>query len=236
MMISSRRREGADPLNAEAVNKTSILGKAQADPSQMQAYLKTVNPQAPNYSRLYINIGLKYGVRGDLAFAQAMKETGYWRFGGSVKASQNNFAGLGAVNKETGGASFSSPEQGIEAQIQHLYGYATQEPLPRGVQVVDPRWSILVDSGLRGSAPYWEDLNGKWAVPGNRYGQEIIQIWQKILEMPSKVPSISWKTEAINWLESEALITSEHDADSPVTWAELGVVLNRLKQSVDKTR
>jgi N-acetylmuramoyl-L-alanine amidase len=219
-------------MSAETANKTAIMGTAIADASQMGAYLRTINPQAPDYSQLYLDIGQKYGVRGDLAFAQAIKETGYWRFGGSVKSDQNNFAGLGAVNRNTSGAAFSSPEEGIEAQIQHLYGYATKDPLPEGTTIVDPRWNVLVQSGLRGTAPYWEDLNGKWAVPGNSYGQDIVDIWQKILEMPKSQPALDWKTKAMNFLTTEGLITSEHDPNTPVTWAELGVVIKRLQQKL----
>ncbi len=221
-------------LSAEAVNKTAILGEAQADAYQMNTFLHRVNPQAPLYAELYLSIGKLYGIRGDLAFAQAIKETGYWRFGGSVRADQNNFAGLGAVSNQTQGASFPTPAEGIEAQIQHLYGYATKAPLPAGTRPVDPRWGILVQSGLRGTAPFWEDLNGKWAVPGQGYGQDIVALWQEMLKLPKAEEPVNWKQTAMRWLTSEGLITSEHDADSPVTWAEFGVVLSRFKAQMDK--
>ena len=34
--------------------------------------------------------------------------------------------------------------------------------------------------------PLWIDLNGRWAVPGNTYGQRIMNIFQQILEEPVK--------------------------------------------------
>lgn len=217
-------------MNAYTVRKTPIMGQSEATAEQMRAFVKSYNPQASDYASLYLEIGNKYGVRGDLAFAQSIKETGYWRFGGSVRSDQNNFAGLGAVNRQTQGAAFNTPREGIEAQIQHLYGYATTKPLPKGTEVVDPRWEILNQAGLRGAAPNWEDLNGKWAVPGEGYGQDIVAIWERILQMPRTTSPVNWKTDAVKWLSDEGLITSPHDSDAPVTWAELGVVLRRLTQ------
>ncbi|WP_158289668.1 glucosaminidase domain-containing protein [Paenibacillus flagellatus] len=222
--------------------KTPILGASVANAFQMGEYLRRINPAAPNYASLYLEIGASYGVRGDLAFAQSLKETGFWRFGGSVRAEQNNFAGLGATSRTEGGASFATPELGIEAQIQHLYGYATTAPLPGGRPIVDPRFSLLQAAGLRGTAPYWEDLNGKWAVPGTNYGQDIVTLWKNIQAMPASsggggtTPEPenpdAWKREALDWLVRMQLINSEHDPDAPVTWAEFGTVLRRLREGL----
>lgn len=215
--------------------KTPIMGKATATREQMLKYVRKVNPQAPDYTELYLRVGAKYGIRGDLAFAQSIKETGYFRYGGSVRAEQNNFAGIGAVSAAQGGASFLTPEAGVEAQMQHLYAYATTQPLPTGVPKVDPRFDLVERSGMRGSAPYWEDLNGKWAVPGDGYGQDIVRIWRGMLALPSSPanpPVANWKKEAMDWLRNEGLILNEHDPDDAVTWAELGTVLRRLNDQM----
>jgi len=212
---------------AETTSKTPILGIPQADASQMIQFVREVNPSAPDYAQRYLDLGRRYGIRGDLAYAQSILETNYWRFGGSVQPHQNNFAGLGATGGSAAGASFQTPEQGIEAQMQHLYGYATTAPLPPGTVIVDPRFQILQNSGLRGTAPNWEDLNGKWAVPGTQYGQNIVSLWRKILSVP--VSPNSWKRDAMQWLSDQGLINSPHDPDAAVTWAELGTVLKRLR-------
>jgi hypothetical protein len=223
---------------AEAItgDKTPILGLPQATADQMRSFLRSLNPNAPDYSRLYLDIGKEYGVRGDLAFAQAIHETGAWRFGGSVRAEQHNFAGIGAISPTVGGASFQTPAEGIEAQIQHLYGYATTKPLPPGKAIVDPRFDLLSSAGLRGTAPNMEDLNGKWAFPGANYGQMIVNIWRRILAMPessnSNPDSEDWRTEAMQWLESMQLTNSPHDPNAPVTWAEFGTVLQRLYKKI----
>ena len=119
------------------------------------------------------------GVRPEVVFAQAMLETGWLQFGGSVSADQCNFAGLGATGPQVGGARFDNVYQGLLAQSQHLKGYATSLPLNN--VCVDPRYQVLVDRGYLGIAPCLEDLNGLWAVPGNGYGQRIAAIINRII-------------------------------------------------------
>ena len=119
------------------------------------------------------------GVRPEVVFAQAMLETGWLQFGGSVSAGQCNFAGLGATGPQVGGARFDNVYQGLLAQSQHLKGYATRMPLSS--PCVDPRYQILVDRGYLGCAPCLEDLNGLWAVPGDGYGQRIALIIDRLL-------------------------------------------------------
>ncbi len=180
-----------------------IFGESVATSAQLRAILKKNNPMAPDLVDLYLEIGKEYGIRGDLAFCQAAKETGWWRFGNLVTPDQNNYCGLGATGSPaTGdedlrganpnrvsfiegkhGAYFRSPADGVEAQIQHLYAYATKNPLPKGKELVDPRFSLVP----RGVATNWTDLNGRWAVPGTTYGQSIIaDYYGQAVPLPTK--------------------------------------------------
>ena len=196
--------EDVDP---SAYYGLTIQGDSIATAEQLEAYLyskeehikSVMAKRYPDYgfigypegiAELYIEIGKKYNIRGDLAFAQAVKETGYFQFYGIVRSGQNNFCGLGAtgalntgdelqngVNPEravyipgTHGITFGSMADGVEAHIQHLYAYATTDDLPDGCELVDPRFKYV----NRGIAPLWKDLNGRWAVPGNGYGESII--------------------------------------------------------------
>ncbi len=149
----------------------------------------------PELAELYIKIGAQYGIRGDIAFCQAAKETGFWQFKGDVQPWQNNYCGLWAIGSpltgeeslngadsslirfETGvhGAIFKSPAAGVEAHIQHLYAYATKNPLPPGKALIDPRYSLV----NRGIGPTWIKLNARWAVPGITYGQSILSDYYK---------------------------------------------------------
>ena len=121
------------------------------------------------------------GVRPEVLFAQVMIETGWLRFGGNVSAGQCNFGGLGSTDSGVAGASFDSVgiglrdvRTGILAQVQHLKAYASTDPL-RG-DCVDPRFSMV----KRGSAQYLTKLNGKWAVPGEGYGEHIASIAREL--------------------------------------------------------
>lgn len=145
----------------------NILGKSQVSAQQMATYLIHRNPDASPwalaYAHLYLEEGEAEGVRGDAAWIQSCKETGNFRFigGTAVTFEQNNFCGLGVTKKGMKGHSFSSPRLGIRAQIQHLKGYATSAPLHH--PCIDPRYHYIHP---KGKAPRFEDLAGKWAVPG----------------------------------------------------------------------
>jgi len=184
----------------------AIMGNSVASSDDLKAVLKSKNPEAPeDLVDLYLEIGKEYGIRGDIAFCQAAKETGWWKFGGLVRSAQNNYCGLGATGKpatgneglngadpskvwyEEGahGAFFDSPASGVEAHIQHLYAYACKKPLPDGKILVDPRFNLV----SRGSTVKWSDLDGKWAVPGNGYGASILQdYYQLVLLVSSNSP------------------------------------------------
>lgn len=166
----------------------TILGTSVKDAVSLQIALKKKNPTLlPRYINIaakYIEIAKLYGVRGDIAFCQAMHETGWFKFNGDVKEGQNNFAGLGAVGGGAKGATFNTIDEGIHAHIQHLFAYASKAALPNGVKKVDPRFDLV----NRGCAKYWTDLNGKWAVPGATYGQKIIELFDSIVaETPKPV-------------------------------------------------
>ncbi len=183
-----------------------ILSTAEATAGQMAAYLLSVNPSpqlplpAEEFCKLFLNMAAAEGVRGDALFAQSCKETGNFRFRGTVKAGQNNYAGLGTVDRDTPGAAFPDAATGILAQAQHAKVYATKEPL--NCPCADPRYNLLAKYGKAGTAQHWEELGGKWAVPGydakqyvsladadaakDSYGYQIIKILEKILTMPKE--------------------------------------------------
>jgi hypothetical protein len=156
---------------------TAIIGRATARAEQMEARTRSVNPGAPALAELYLTLGGELGVRGDLAYAQALLETNYFRYGRLVQPAQNNYAGIGATGPGQPGASFATPLEGVLAHLQHLYAYASTEPLREGMPEVDPRFDLVT----RGIATHIGDLNGRWAVPGNDYGQSIDRILGAIL-------------------------------------------------------
>ena len=139
-----------------------IMGETFTNVQQMAAYYKSRNSSYPygnsdaptieDFCRIYIEECEIEGVKADVAFCQAMLETGFLKFGGDVKPEQYNFAGLGATGGGNPGESFPSVRIGIRAQIQHLKAYASTDDLKQ--ECVDNRFKYVT----RGCAPYVEWL------------------------------------------------------------------------------
>ena len=163
-------------LTPQTVLKTPIMGKETITLEQCSQFLFKHNPDAPEIIPFYKKYGEMLGIGWGYAVAQMIKETDYLKFTGAVKAEQNNFSGIGAIGAGSQGATFSTQEEGVLAHLEHLYAYASKDPLPAGVPKVDPRFDLVT----RGSCPNWEDLNGRWAVPGNGYGEDVVRIHNEI--------------------------------------------------------
>ena len=174
------------------VDGTPIMGKSSVSAESMAKVFTATGNAYPThiysqkgaadiseFCEQVVNAASSEGVRPEVVFAQAMLETGWLQFGGSVSVDQCNFAGLGATGSQIKGASFDSVYQGLLAQTQHLKGYATTASLTN--TCVDPRYQVLVDRGLLGVSPCLEDLNGLWAVPGDGYGQRISKLIDRLI-------------------------------------------------------
>lgn len=204
---------------------TPIIGAAVASLGQAREWLRKRAPDWIHVADLYWQIAPRYGVRPDVALCQAVKETGAFKFGGLVDADQNNFCGLGAtgtpntadtplrgadptvVKMEPGrhGATFATAEVGVEAHVQHLYAYATTDPLPPWATLYSPRFSLV----NRGIATVVEHLGAAenptgqgWAYPGTDYGASIVRDYLASLlatTPPSTpvIPGDDWKARAL---------------------------------------
>lgn len=234
--------------------KTAIMGKAQATAQQMALFCRSKNstPQLTSCSleqlaEMFIEEGEAEGVRGDVAFAQSLHETGYFKFGGIVLPSQNNYAGIGALNGNATGqaASFPDPRTGVRAQIQHLKAYASTEALVN--ECVDPRFSLVA----RGVAPYVEWLGAAdnpqgrgWAVPGAGYGANIVKLLGQIMAQetpqapaependgyPEGTPD--WQKEGFEILVQRRIINSpdvwKARFDQPIMVGEILAIIGRM--------
>lgn len=234
--------------------KTAIMGKAQATAQQMALFCRSKNstPQLTSCSleqlaEMFIEEGEAEGVRGDVAFAQSLHETGYFKFGGIVLPTQNNYAGIGALNGNATGqaASFPDPRTGVRAQIQHLKAYASTEALVN--ECVDPRFSLVA----RGVAPYVEWLGAAdnpqgrgWAVPGAGYGANIVKLLGQIMAQetpqapaependgyPEGTPD--WQKEGFEILVQRGIINSpdvwKARFDQPIMAGEILAIIGRM--------
>ena len=189
---------GETSKNVTSARYYSIMGDSTVTIKQMVDWYKSKGHTYPSsiyntrgaenieqFCKLYYEEAKQEGVRVEVAFAQAMKETGWLSFGGIVQASQCNFAGIGALdgNAQGGCATFPDVRSGIRAQIQHLKAYGSTEAL-KNTQV-DPRFELV----KRGSAKYVEWLGIQenpehlgWATEIN-YGYDIVTMIRGLKSM-----------------------------------------------------
>lgn len=241
-------------VTAGAEGRTAIMGEVQATAGQMALFCRSKNP-APKLTacsleelaEMFLEEGKAEGVRGDVAFAQSLHETGYFQFGGIVQPSQNNYGGIGALNGNSTGqaASFPDPRTGVRAQIQHLKAYASTEALVN--ECVDPRFSLVA----RGVAPYVEWLGAAdnpqgrgWAVPGAGYGANIVKLLGQIMAQetpqapaependgyPEGTPD--WQKEGFEILVQRGIINSpdvwKAHFDQPIMVGEILAIIGRM--------
>ena len=160
----------------------SVLGPSVLDADALAAWFVdhsgafAVDPTIARLAALYVDEGNQLGVRGDVAFMQAVLETGGFRFTGS-----HNYAGVGHCDSCPRGYAFASERDGVRAQLQLLRGYAdrnvTPDDLPGG-----PVAPINVSSlGVRGCCTTWWGLSGVWA-SALHYGGSILALYESALD------------------------------------------------------
>lgn len=177
-----------------SVKGTSIMGTSSTSVEQMVKYYNahatypafyagTDAPTIKAFCQIYMEECAAEGVKAEVAFCQAMNETGFLKFGGQVSITQYNFAGMGATDDGAAGASFPNVRTGVRAQVQHLKGYASTNALNNAC--VDPRFAYLSKS--RGCAPIveWLGINENpakkgWATSVN-YGYNLRNLYMNKL-------------------------------------------------------
>lgn len=121
----------------------------------------------------FIEEGKAEGIRGDVAFVQAVLETG--GFTNSDSVLRHNYSGIGHYDNLKAGWAFPSAREGVRAQIQLLKSYAVEKPV-----YAQP----LVDKRLRGPAgccDSWGDLTKKWATDPT-YGPKVMLLYTSLLD------------------------------------------------------
>ena len=131
-----------------------IMGVSNVDASQRSAFFSSKSKKYPadaysgkgagtieQFCTILCEEAAVEGVRAEVVFAQAMKETGYLQFGGDVKAEQCNFAGdwsnrkwgswkrlqmcaLGSAPKCS--AAYASTEELVQVCVDPRFGYICQ--------------------------------------------------------------------------------------------------------------
>jgi len=157
----------------------TIMGTAALSAGELAGWYASTGYQANTTVPLatlagyYLSNGTTVGLRGDIAFAQSIVETGYFTFpsGGQLAGSDNNFAGIGACDSCAHGWTFPDAQTGVAAQEQLLEAYASSTKIPT---------PLVGRVGVAGCCNTWLALSGVWATNPN-YGYEILSVYQEIL-------------------------------------------------------
>lgn len=174
-------------LSATAATSTPVMGSARVSAASLAGWYRSkgkttlTTVSIDTLAAYFIAEGADEGVAGDVAFAQSIVETGFFRFGGRVLPGDNNFSGLGAVDGGTGAATFPDARTGVRAQMQHLraYGDPAVTVAKLAHPVVDPRFSLVAP---KGKAPTWEQFgSGIWATD-TTYAAKVLGTYQQILD------------------------------------------------------
>jgi len=160
-----------------ALGVIPVLGQPQLTAAQVAAWFHSTGrayhlsggTTIDQLAQMYIEEGNAEYVKGDVAFAQAVLETGFFR-----SALDNNYSGIGACDTCSGEIAFPTPRDGVRAQIQHLRNYA--DPGSRASKLSHPPEAALYGNDpvraasnfdtffAKGSAQTWQSMGkGHWA-------------------------------------------------------------------------
>jgi hypothetical protein len=156
---------------------TPILGRQHVSANVAESWARAhgATPTFVRLAAIYWRLAPRRGVRPEVAYVQAAKETNYGRFTGVLDASFHNPCGL---KRRAGGGNydpsahkrFPTWRAGIAAHLDHIALYAGADGYPRR-STPDPRHFAF----LRGRARSVERLGGNWA-PSRTYGRDLAKL------------------------------------------------------------
>ena len=156
-------------------SSTSMTGTAQVTLEQAKKWAekKGAHQRFIDIADYYWQYGELTGIRPEIMYAQAAKETAYGKYTGQVKPEQNNWAGI-KTKSATGDRpedheTFATPEDGVRGHFNHMSAYLglapVGEPHDRYYSVKSLKWA--------GTVKTLEELGGKWC-PDLYYGYSIL--------------------------------------------------------------
>lgn len=157
------------------MSSTPLMGESEATVEQAKQWAtnRGAHQRFIDIADLYWKYGEITGIRADVLYAQAAKETNFGKYTGQVQPEQNNWAGIkkyGAVGDEPDDHEcFETPEDGVRGHFNHMSAYVGAEPVgePHG------RYRSVKSLSWAGTVKTVEELGGKWC-PNPTYGLSIV--------------------------------------------------------------
>lgn len=155
---------------------TPLVGEAQISCEAAQEWAKAsgAHERFIEIAPIYWKYGELTGLRPEILYAQAAKETGFGKYGGRVLPEMNNWAGIktaaAAGDATEDHETFETPDDGVRAHFNHMCAYVGLEPIgePHG------RYYVVKSIAWAGTVKYAEELGGRWC-PDLYYGYAILK-------------------------------------------------------------
>ncbi len=157
------------------ITQTPMMGESTVTLEQAKrwAQQKGAHQRFIDIADYYWKYGEITGIRPEVLYGQAAKETGFGKYTGQVKPEQNNWAGIKIKNpvadRPEDHESFATPEDGVRAHFNHISVYVGAE----AVGEPHDRYYVIQTVAWRGTVKNVEQLGGKWA-PDVTYGYNIV--------------------------------------------------------------
>ncbi|MGN1059411.1 MAG: S-layer homology domain-containing protein, partial [Clostridia bacterium] len=154
-------REGKGEISF--VTSTPIVGESQVTLERAKEWAaeRGAHQRFIDIADIYWKYGEITGIRPEVLYAQAAKETGYGKYTGRVQPEQNNCAGIKTATA-TGDATedhetFATPDDGVRAHFNHMAAYLGKEPVgePHG------RYYTACRTAWAGTVTTVEELGNK---------------------------------------------------------------------------
>ena len=157
------------------ITQTPMMGESTVTLEQAKRWAekKGAHQRFIDIADYYWKYGEITGVRPEILYGQAAKETGFGKYTGQVQPEQNNWAGIKIKNpiadRPEDHETFLTPEDGVRAHFNHISAYVGIDP----VGEPHDRYYVLKTVAWRGTVKNVEQLGGKWA-PDVTYGYNIV--------------------------------------------------------------
>lgn len=225
-----------------ALTWTPVIGAPQVTLEQAKAWAKKrgAHQRFIDVADLYWHWGIQYGIRPEISYCQAAKETAFGKYTGIVKPEMHNWCGLKTANASgdrlEDHASFPDDYTGVHAHFQHIGVYVGLAPLS---PLVDPRYEKVKSAPWANSLKYIEEFGTRWA-PDANYGRSIVTHYLIDLMSTTVVPpgpSYDELVKTINELkaENERLVADLIELKGFVTAGvnDIEKTINQMKELIE---
>lgn len=155
---------------------TALIGEAEisCESAQKWAADKGAAQIFIDIAPIYWKYGEISGLRPEILYAQAAKETGFGKYTGAVKPEMNNWAGI-KIKSPVGDRTedhetFATPDDGVRAHFNHMGAYVGLKPIGEA----HDRYYVVSSISWAGSVKNLEALGGRWC-PDLYYGYSILR-------------------------------------------------------------